>query len=62
MPPYVADLTNNTPELLAQLRRAATYFESVTLQRVFRKTNVRAHALSRQAFDDARRREGKVTP
>ena len=53
MPPYMADLSSNTPELLAQLRRAATYFESVTLQRVSRKTNGRAHARSRRAYGRA---------
>jgi ribonuclease HI len=43
-------------ELLSRLHRAATYFESVTLQWVPREANARADALSRRAYYEARRR------
>jgi ribonuclease HI len=49
-------------ELLARLRRAAGFFEDVTLEWVPRESNVRADALSRRAYAEARRREGRGVP
>jgi ribonuclease HI len=47
-------------ELLAQLRRASDHFESLTLEWVPRESNVRADALSRRAYAQARRRDGRA--
>lgn len=49
-------------ELLAQLRRACAHFETVTLEWIPREANMQADALSRRAYYEARRREGRGTP
>jgi ribonuclease HI len=48
--------------LLAQLHRAAAHFESLTFEWVPREQNTRADALSRRAYREARRREGRSVP
>jgi probable phosphoglycerate mutase len=48
-------------ELLAQLRRASEHFESLTLEWIPREQNARADALSRRAYQEARRRKGRTS-